>query len=1402
MSRKSPENLIFDSIRLEGNLFVPAVLEKLAKGEHPSQTSEAYHIPKGLKLVDEYGRAFRIALALWKGFEPITGRSDIDARRATIGFVKELLRDVFGYSGVEELTGPLALADRAYPVALMACGHIPVVVAPHTSDPDTAIEALGIIGSGRRKISAHQLAQQFLDASDACLWAIVTNGKTLRLIRDAETLTRPTFLEFDLEKILREERYPDFAALWRIFHASRAGAAAETEVWERWKSEGEAQGMRVRAGLRNGVTEALSALGNGFLQQRGNEALRQSLLDGSLTVDAYFQQLLRLVYRCLFLFTLEERGLLHVPDDSDAALAARHAYREGYSMRRLKERALRRSTRDPHCDLWLGLRIVFRALASGEPRLALPALGGLFAPQQCPSLDAASLGNAALLTAMRHLRWSVIDGKTSVVDYRNMGPEELGSVYESLLELVPTVDLESRSFGFIGITDAGSTDGNARKTSGSYYTDDSLVQSLLDTALDPVIEARLHERPDSPEAALLGISVIDPACGSGHFLLGAARRLAEQLADIRAIDGAVRPEDYRHALRDVIAHCIHGVDRNPMALELARTALWIEGFEPGRPLSFLDHHLVCGDALLGITDFAQLADGIPDDAFKPLTGDDKDTCSTLSRLNKAARKELTQLKKGNELFNPAACDNLFAALQALEAMPEQSTEAIAAKEAAWLRFLREAKTNAITRAADACIAAFLCEKSGPAALDTTPTTHTLNALLFPSVKDPLLEQRIAHATARCQEARALHWPITFAQVYAKGGFDCVLGNPPWERIKLQEEEFFATRNPAVANAKNKAERGRLIEALQHGSEPEQALHRAFFSARREAEAMSIFAHVKGDAGGRFPYTGVGDVNTYALFSETIAQLVSPRGTAGFIVPTGIATDDSTKAFFGELAQSGKLASLYDFENREGVFPGVHRSYKFCLLTLGQAEAAEFAFFLTQVPQLRDARRRFSLSAEDFRLINPNTLTCPVFRSNADAELTKKIYRRVPVLIEEARGETPEKNPWGISFQAMMHMSNDSHLFHGEGGNGRLPLYEAKMMHQFDHRWATYAWSAEKQALDSQDVTLGQKQRPDYEVQPRYWVDEAQVLARIADAPAALRKAWAAGDMHGLLLPLAHWVEASLPEDPLAALQSPDTRTHPLWRDGGLFETLNARSGDWREARLLKDAQAATPLSEAELQQLQDAPDLPSAVYTLLDQRSPRWLMGWRDITNATNERTVIASVVPRSAVGNKIPLFLSKENPIYLACLLANLDSLVCDFTARQKMGGTTLNYFIFKQFPNLPPDAYSQADLDFIVPRVLELTYTSHSLRGWAADLGHDGPPFAFDPDRRAHLRAELDAHYARLYGLTRDELRYILDPADTHGPDYPSETFRGLKNNDLRLHGHFRTQSLVLQAWDNPRP
>ena len=276
--------------------------------------------------------------------------------------------------------------------------------------------------------------------------------------------------------------------------------------------------------------------------------------------------------------------------------------------------------------------------------------------------------------------------------------------------------------------------------------------------------------------------------------------------------------------------------------------------------------------------------------------------------------------------------------------------------------------------------------------------------------------------------------------------------------------------------------------------------------------------------------------------------------------------------------------------------------------------------------------------------------------------------------------------------AMLHMSNDSHLFADAPGTGRLPLYEAKMIHQFDHRWATYTPDG-----NSRDVALAEHRDPGFTVTPRYWVDAAEVAQRLAD------KGWTRG-----------------------------------------------------------------------------------------------WLMGWRDITNATNERTVIAAVVARVGVGHTMPLFMTEQEPQLAAALLANFSVLVLDFIARVKVGGTHLTYGYLKQFPILPPDRYTAADLAYIVPRVLELTYTANDLAPWAQDLNYDGQPYAFDPSRRAQLRAELDAYYAHLSGLTRDELRYILDPSDVMGEDYPSETFRVLKKNEEREFGEYRTQRLVLAAWD----
>jgi hypothetical protein len=1485
MARRLAHHLAYRAVAIVGGL-IPAEeltrLTLLADPKATEQTESHYGIPKGLKLRDEIARDFKIALNLWQDFQALRQRQDVRAQEVTVReWLLPLLRDVLHFHDAARCPA-IEKAGHHYAVGHAGNGgRVPLVFAGFDEPLDTAAERFGEVNpdTGRtRRRSPFMLAQEALNASDDALWAIVSNGLVLRILRDNASLTRPAYIEVDLEAIFTEELLADFSAFWLLAHASRFGnpdAPPADCPWERWRSAGQQAGVTVRGQLRHQVAKALRALGTGFLSNPANGALRAALQDPASGYDlqAFFEELLRLVYRLIFLATVEDRRdsasgepLVFAPGATPEAKAR---YLAGYSMTWLRERAVRRSQHDRHADLWQALAIIFGALARGEPALGLPALGGLFDADQCPRLDAAHIENRYLLAAVFQLGWFRAEGGLSRVNYRDMGPEELGSVYESLLELVP--DLQGLAspatarLAFVGDeeTDA-SAKGNTRKLTGSYYTPDSLVQALIKSALEPVIAQTVKANPERPVEALLSLTLCDPACGSGHFLLAAARRLADEVALHRAAaereGGAPTPADYRHALRDVVSRCIYGVDKNPMAVQLAKTALWLEAYSPDRPLSFLDHHLRVGDALLGVLDPKVLEHGIPDEAYTALSGDDKAVAGALKKQNKADLASWRQVA-GGDLLTQAG---LAAQAVSVERLADDTPEHLAAKRAAWSQAEAEAQRSPFARLADTYVAAFLAPKAS-GTQNTVPLSGDLWGVLSGQAPKAAVEDA---AQALCRQHSVFHWWLAFPQVAAKGGFSVMLGNPPWERIKLQEEEFFASRSPLVAMAKNKAERAQRIQWLREGvllhrvnpdleraegltppNRAEMRLYEEFIDARRGAEAASLYAH----ASGRYPLTGVGDVNTYALFAETFLQATRPEGRAGFIVPTGIATDDSTKAYFGHLASHGRLASLYDFENSEAVFPAVHRSYKFSLLTLGAAPQAEFVCFATQVAQLADPRRRFTLAPEDFALINPNTRTCPVFRSRADAELTKKLYRAAPVLIREAvldaegRVLAPEVNPWGISFQRMLDMSNDSSLFFDApaalGEPRRLPLYEAKMIHQFDHRWATYVEGATG-AVETADVSEAQKADPAYAVRPRYWVDEREVLARIARVPARVARAWltlhAARESGNaaaqeaaradLLLALAQWVVGDLfhaaagPAPGPAGWTAQQAQRHIATAEQALkarFPRLDAAlRGDglttrkaladfpkWAQqnadARLADDELAA-------LAQALHAPAGPDALRALLDdwmdRRSPRWLMGWRDICRSTDERTVIASVVPRVGVGHTMPLFFSNHAVPFQAAFLGNWCSLAFDYVARQKVGGTHLTYAYLKQFPVLPPSRYTPADLAFIVPRVLELTYTAHDLKPWYDDLAaydprpaaERGRPFAWNPERRAWLRAELDAYYARLYGLSRDELAYILDPADVMGADYPSETFRVLKEGELRAFGEYRTRRLVLAAWD----
>lgn len=1489
--------LAYRAIRIEGGLIPADELTRLTMLEDPKtseQTENHYRIAKGLKLRDEIARDFKIALNLWYDFQTLRRREDVHAYDVTVReWLLPLLRDVLHFHDAASCPA-VEHAGHRYAIGHAGNGgRVPLVFAGFDHPLDLSTERFGEPNpdTGRiRRRSPFMLAQEALNASDHTLWAIVSNGLTLRILRDNASLTRPAYIEVDLEVIFAEELLADFTAFWLLAHASRFGyaeAALAESPWERWRAAGQQAGVTVRGKLRFQVAEALRALGTGFLSHPANGALRAALQDavprelGGYDKQAFFEELLRLVYRIIFLATVEDRldrasgeRLVFAPD---ATNESKVRYLAGYSLTWLRERAVRRSQHDRHSDLWQALTISFQALTRGEPALGLPALGGLFGSDQCPRLDIAQLDNCYLLAAVFQLGWFRADGGLSRVNYRDMGPEELGSVYESLLELVPELQGLSNAatarLAFVGddASDA-STKGNTRKLTGSYYTPDSLVQQLIQSSLEPVISQTVKAHPQRPVEALLALTICDPACGSGHFLLSAARRLADEVALHRAAGeregGAPTPADYRHALRDVVSRCIYGVDKNPMAIQLAKTALWLEAYSPDRPLSFIDHHLRVGDALLGVLDPKVLEHGIPDEAYTALSGDDKEVAKALKKQNKADLKSWRAIAGGDLLTHAG----LVAEALSVEQLEDDTPELLDAKRQAWVAADAQARRSPHARLADIYVAAFLVPKLADAGA-TVPVSSYLWGVLTGEPPKADVEDA-AHAL--CRQYSVFHWWLAFPQVAAQGGFAVMLGNPPWERIKLQEEEFFASRSPLIADARNKAERALRIEWLREGvllhnlnpeleraeglappNRAEMALYDSFIAARRGAEAASLYAHDSG----RYPLTGVGDVNTYALFAETIVQATAPNGRAGFIVPTGIATDDTTKNYFQAIVGNSRLVSLVSFYEVRKWFPATDERKPFCLLTLGQSKSASFIFDVQGIEELRERKKWYDLSSADFQLLNPNTRTLPTFRSEYDANLTKIVYSTTPVLIADARmagGEKEplhESNPWGIRFQTMFHMSGDSGLFHDgaalPGQPMRLPLYEAKMIHQFDHRWGTYVNAIDAAGeVEIVDVSLAQKVDPGFAVRPRYWISEREVLARIANIPVRVARAWlvlhAAHEANpgaarhsaeeialaNLLLALAQWVAGELfhcaaGTAPTSTGWTPahaqrhiePTEFQLKFRFPRLNEALRSDGLTTRRAltEFPKWAQqnVDTRLTNDELAALAEAlnAEAPAAILIELldgwmDRRSPRWLMGWRDITNAAAERTVIASVLPRVAVNHKAPLFYTEPGipSTLVACLFASLNSLALDYIAKQKVSGTSLTYHYFKQFAVLPPDRYTSADVAFIVPRVLELTYTSDELTPWAEDLSAYDPrpqddrgrPFSWNPQRRAQLRAELDAYFARLYGLSRDNLCYILDPTDVMGAGYPSETFRVLKEAEIRAHGEYRTRKLVLQAWD----
>ena len=1477
----------FQAIRSEGGLLPLDLLLRVRdpQSQLPGTTPDDYGLPAGERRNEVITQSWNRLRKHWVEFRD--SAEDLAAGVAGTGLTNDkwslpLLREL-GFGLLPVTAGP-ELAGRPYPIGRFF-GPAPI----HLVGCGLSLDRRAAGQRGAASANPHGLVQEFLNRSDGHLWAIVSNGLRLRVLRDSQALSRQSFLEFDLEAMFSGEVYSDFVLLWLIAHATRftarEGDRPETCRLEQWTQEAKRLGTRALGDLRGGVERALGILGAGFTGHPGNEQLREALRSGSLTPAALHEQLLRVVYRLIFLFvaedrTLDGRSLLHPPDDSDSARTARQRYGAHYGTARLR-RLAGRIKGSRHGDLWRQFRFLVAPL-SGDPQfadarrhLALPSLGSfLWDPASTADLNDLDLANYDFLETLRHLAYIRQGQMLRPVDYHNLGAEELGGVYESLLSLTPQVSGGGAQFTFAEFS------GNRRKTTGSYYTPDALVQCLLDSALDPVVEEATRGKT-GPEAqqAILDLKVCDPAVGSGHFLVGAAHRLARHLARTRAhSEGESEPSPllYQQALRDVIGRCLYGVDLNPMSAELCRVGLWLEALEPGKPLTFLDHHIRVGNSLLGATQ--ELIDGgIPDKAFKAIQGDEPKTCSALRKRNKKER-ESRQREMVLRVAEPRVeYDSLAARSRSLDGAPDGTLDDVHRKEEQFRGLVESSQYRDQRQVADAWCAAFVWPKrlDTPAEPITTETIRRLEDGRH-SMSSPE-EEELERLADRFQ---FFHWHLEFPGVFENAGFDCVIGNPPWEHIELKEIEWFSERHEGIVNARTGAERKRLIAALKDVDQP---LYRAYQEALRSHDGLS---HLLRD-GGRYPQCGRGRINLYAVFAEAIRSLLNEHGRAGCVLPTGIATDDTTKVFFQDVVENRSLVSLYDFENKGVFFPGVHRNYKFSLFAAGSgasptADRAEFVFFAHSIGELLDPGRRFTLSPEEIALLNPNTRTCPIFRSQADAELTKAIYRRVPVLVREARVGQPEQNPWGIRFkQGLFNMTTDSSLFRvreeleGDGwqldgnvfrrqGEEHFPLYEAKMIHHFDHRWASYGEARGK--LAAVDVPLMDKQNPDLTALPRYWVEARDVYLRSADLPTNLVDALSKRSTPFILISLAHllfaqWLRQRFGHSAEAARQAlfPSwiafVEHHPFARDlapieMGLCEdgpaAMKPQDLSWLPAVPLDEIQMSgdsnTPwypvsyrtaaaylsyasefahvndlLADARLSDETDALDFAEH---LLVRASPRWLMGWRDVTRSVEKRTTIASVVPCAAVGHKFQLIFSSTSPRQAAALLACINSVVFDFLVRQKISGASLSFYTMKQIGGIPPSGYSDADLEFIVPRVLELLYTGWDLEPFAHECGYRTPPFVWDDERRFLLRCELDAAFFHLYmpadregdwrpvretdGCAYDENAKQLADLTRHFPrprdavSYILDTFPGVCGSDQKMYGEYRTKRVLLDIYD----
>ena len=1201
--------------------------------------------------------------------------------------------------------------------------------------------------TGRQSRTPHGQILRYLSTADIesesrIRWGFLTNGGLWRLY-DYRARPRATgYFEADIGEMLgsggedglRLFYYPLFR---RDSFTPQQGATTS------FLEAALAQGRR----YEEKVAQDLSSV----IFERVFPKLAQALADATgEDLSRVRHAALILLYRLLFVLYAEDRGLLPVNDLRYEDYGLRKPVRD-HVAHRMQGGGVFSASASTYYD---HLMTLFRQIDEGDESIGLPPYnGGLFASEAAPLLKTARLTDKIVGDIIYDLSHTETEGTRHFVNYRDMSVQQLGSIYERLLEREPVRD----DNGGVVVR----PNSYARKDSGSFFTPQELVDLIVDRTLKPLAEERLKAFEDKakelgsdhrpiaerhaellaldPAEAVLDLKVLDPAMGSGHFLVTTVDFFSDYIAELAEYVPAV-PEwldgEYSSPLvervatirrdilqraqasdwvmdeaqltdqsiirRMVLKRCIYGVDKNPLTVELAKVSLWLHSFTVGAPLSFLDHHLRCGDSLVGLRVPEATADlnrlgGLF--ASSAIAGAEAAT-SGMQRIEEMSDADVAEVRESAELFRGVedATADLRGLLDFL----------------CGLRWLTSDMRGKVRTALETPLVETLGSRPNEAysLLSQGPDAVGDGETGGDDTSWSGFKELWSDARSVADREGFLHWEAAFPGVWQRwqeeqpvGGFDSVIGNPPWDRIKLQEVEWFSTRSPELALAPTAAARKTGIQQLRDKGAP---LADEFDAAKERANKLGELIR----ASGNYPLLGGGDINLYSLFVERAMGLIKPDGFVGLLTPSGIYADKTAADFFKSVSTSGRVFGLFDFENRRlgtglpPFFPDVDSRFKFCALVFGGAERrfqeTECAFFLHDTETISDSERCFALAPSDFERVNPNTGTAPIFRTRRDAEITWRIYERHPVLVDRSQGEVKERKAWPVRYVRMFDMTNDSHLFRTaaqldsagfypvqgncwkRGEEIYLPLYQGRMIWHFDHRANSVRVNPESthNPYVSEPVSEALHADPDFLPQTQYWVP-------------------------------ANNVETAL-------------------------------------------------------------------------RKSRGYALGFRDIARPTDVRTVIASIVPWAGYGNTVPLLLGSD-VLAVTCLVANLNAMCVDFVMRQKAQSTHLNWYIVEQLPVIAAEGYDlrfgdKTARDLVRDHVLRLTYTAHDMAPFAHDLGYDGPAFIWDEEERRHLKARLDALYFHLYGLSREDAGYVLD------------TFPIVRRQDEAAFGAYRTRDLIL--------